>query len=228
KPTPSPETTDVIEREGADGWIVSARDFFQEFGPSIVNTYGPIVAEVARGAIPGSGLYDGYNSFREGNTAEGLFNVVSEVPALKAIKLGVIVLDTVRKSQKRSNIVFRAVRDSNELEDIMSGRGILRGKGRTTATQHVRGVNHPNNPWVSTTKSLKEARRYAVGRGNSPPNAIVAIDLDKLSNDTLDVSSPFLSAKHLKNNIAQRFAAKSREVLINGSIPSRAIEILED
>jgi hypothetical protein len=121
--------------------------------------------------------------------------------------------------------VLRAVRP-DELADILAGSGIRRGAGGTTATQQVLGTVHRQNPWVSATRSPAAAVHFATRGFTEASNAIVRIDLAKLSNQVLDVSTRELAEQALKHPRAVNYAAAAAEVLIHGNIPQEAIEIV--
>lgn len=130
-------------------------------------------------------------------------------------------------ARKGPNIVYRALR-IGELESIAAGNGITRGAGNTTPTQHVLGAQHPNNPFVSTTRSLESAEYFATHGGTKPSGPIVAIDLDKVNARVIDVSTPQNAAANLRHPRAVRFSAKHQEVLIQGNVDTEAIvEIIQ-
>ncbi|NQJ73129.1 RHS repeat-associated core domain-containing protein [Streptococcus suis] len=121
--------------------------------------------------------------------------------------------------------VYRAIKES-EKEMIEEGLGIVKPKpyARTTINQHVGGVRHSNNPWVSTTRDLETAQnKYGVNGA-----MIVKIDLDKIdSNKIFDISTREKAESLLKSPKSRNYAVADREVLIYGDIPASAIEIVK-
>lgn len=86
------------------------------------------------------------------------------------------------------------------------------------------GIRHPNDPWISTTRSFDWATWFATHGGTiSPPNPIVAIDLPKVSSPVLDVSTHSAASAALRHSRAINFAADKQEVLINHFIDPEAI-----
>lgn len=126
-----------------------------------------------------------------------------------------------------AHIVYRALR-AGELESIRAGYGIVRSAGITTPTQHVMGSKHPMNPFVSTTRSLESAQFFATHGGVKPPGIIVVIDLSKVTQPVLDVSTPATASTVLNHPRAINFAVKHQEVLIQGGVnPEACIGVVE-
>ena len=119
-------------------------------------------------------------------------------------------------------MVYRALR-AGEMASIRGGYGIVRGAGITTPTQHVMGSKHPENPFVSTTRSLESAQFFATHGGLKPPGSIVVIDLSKVVQPILDVSTPATASTVLNHPRAMNFAVKHQEVLIQGGVNPEAI-----
>ena len=133
------------------------------------------------------------------------------------------MLEATGQRAKSENIVYRALR-KGELETIQAGQGILRPLGgRTTPTQHVMGVKHPSNPWISTTRSLESARFFATHGNTKPLGPIVAIDLSQVQSSVLDVSTRELAEQSLKHPRTVNFAIKHQEVLISEIVNAEAI-----
>lgn len=130
---------------------------------------------------------------------------------------------------KKRDIVYRALKPG-ELDTIQAGQGILRpAGGRTTATQHVMGVTHERDAWISTTRSPETANFFATHGYTKPPNPIVAIDLSKVKSFVLDVSNKELAEQVLKHPRAVGFASEHQEVLIHGNVnPEAIVGIVED
>ena len=124
-------------------------------------------------------------------------------------------------------IVYRAVTPEQAMS-IREGKGIVKPKpyARTNADQHVGGVKHKRNPWISTTRKLESARFFSTHGGDNEdcPNPIVRIDLSKIHADNiLDISTTEKAKQHLKRPFTINAAAHHEEVLIYGDIPQEAI-----
>jgi hypothetical protein len=129
---------------------------------------------------------------------------------------------------QKANIVYRALR-AGEMDSIKAGQGIVRREGITTPTQHVMGSKHFSNPFVSTTRALESAQFFATHGGLKPPGSIIAIDLAKVTQPVLDMSTPAGAAATLTHPRAINFAVKHREVLIKGGVnPEAIIEVVEE
>ena len=114
------------------------------------------------------------------------------------------------------------------MESIRAGSGIVRDAGITTPTQHVLASKHPANPFVSTTRSLESAQFFATHGGVKPPGIIVVIDLSKVTQPVLDISTPATASTVLNHPRAINFAVKHQEVLIQGGVnPEAFIGIVE-
>ena len=125
------------------------------------------------------------------------------------------------------HIVYRAL-SAGEMESSRAGYGIVRGAGITTPTQHVMGSKHPMNPFVSTTRSLESAQFFATHGGVKPLGIIVMIDLSKVTQPVLDVSTPATASTVLNHPRAVNFAVKHQEVLIQGGVnPEAFIWVVE-
>jgi len=123
----------------------------------------------------------------------------------------------------RGRIVLRALNEG-DVVSIAAGRGIRRGAGKTTPTQHVLGVDHPTDPWVSATRSSESALYFATRGGLQKASPIVAIDLHRLKRLIHDVSTYDRASRFLKHRKAIAFAASHREVLIHGGVEMMAIQ----
>ena len=121
--------------------------------------------------------------------------------------------------------VYRAIRNSEE-EMIEAGLGIVKPKpyARTTINQHVGGVKHKKNPWVSTTRDLETAKNKYGADGAT----IIKIDLDKIdSSKIFDISTREKAESLLKSPKSRNYAVADRELLIFGDVPPSAIEIVK-
>jgi RHS repeat-associated protein len=152
--------------------------------------------------------------------------VVQAMPLVDAIPFALPSSSTVKTKNRRPrwNIVYRGIADVQETDDVLQGRGIKGGDGGTTPTQHILGVKHRNDPWISTSREFRWAFYWATDRLNRfPGNPVVIIDLKKLTYPYLDVSNRARAAMHLRHRQAINFASKFREVLIKGGVNPEAI-----
>jgi hypothetical protein len=123
----------------------------------------------------------------------------------------------------KKDIVYRALRQG-ELETILAGQGICRPiGGRTTPTQHVMGIKHPSNPWISTTRRIESAEFFATHGNMKPPGPIVIIDLLQVQSSILDISTQKFAEQRLKHPRTVNFAVKHQEVLICEIVNPEAI-----
>ena len=77
---------------------------------------------------------------------------------------------------------------------------------------------------ICATKSLKVAQKYAARSGNR----IVGIRLDQVPGPIMDLTMPARRSRYLGGNpVAERFAAASEEILIQGDVPSAAIWLVK-
>ena len=114
---------------------------------------------------------------------------------------------------------------------IREGKGIVKPKpyAKTKVVQHVGGVKHKRNPWVSTTRRFASAEYFATygGKNKDNPNPIVRIDLSKVNPDNiLDISTKEKAMRILNledTTFVVRTAAFNEEVLIYGDVPQEAI-----
>src|SRR5262249_22364810 len=70
------------------------------------------------------------------------------------------------------------------------------------------GSKHPTNPFVSTTRSLESVRFFATHGEVKPPGIIAVIDLSKVTQPILDVSTPATASTVLHHPRAINFAVK--------------------
>jgi hypothetical protein len=92
-----------------------------------------------------------------------------------------------------------------------------------TPIGHIRAGSNPKykgGPYISTTRSKAILQKWA-----RPGLDQVRIDLRQVKAKIIDVSTRELAAKTLKGP-AVNYAANSAEVLVGGSIPASAIEVL--
>jgi len=122
------------------------------------------------------------------------------------------------------NIVYRVVRGDENPRAGLTAKNV-------SATESIdRHVRFGSKDWftsqyISTTKDLTVALKWAKESGNR----IVAIDLTKVKSVIVDLSTKDArSAAGMTNPVAKNFANKSKEVLIENSIPASAITIIKD
>ncbi|HHW3172682.1 TPA: RHS repeat-associated core domain-containing protein, partial [Proteus mirabilis] len=114
--------------------------------------------------------------------------------------------------------VYRVIRPD---EDPLSGLFSLNPNNIKTVAGHVTSGSRSPSQFISATKDLSIAERWAAKSGNR----IVEIDLRKISGGAIDISSP-KGLDLLGNQFARRLAKGSSEVLFDGPIPAGAINPL--
>jgi uncharacterized protein RhaS with RHS repeats len=97
-------------------------------------------------------------------------------------------------------------------------------RGMTTTGHVVSGSRNKGSQFISTTTDINVANKWADQTGNR----IVEIDLGKLpdSAKVYDLSTDVGRTTHIKGSTANRLAKSSSEVLIEGGVPSEAIQII--
>ena len=58
-------------------------------------------------------------------------------------------------------------------------------------------------------------------------NRIVEIDLNRVQNQVIDISTPEAAAQRIRNPVTRNFAVKSREVLIVDEVPANAVTLVD-
>ncbi|WP_433712794.1 RHS repeat-associated core domain-containing protein, partial [Escherichia marmotae] len=114
--------------------------------------------------------------------------------------------------------VYRVIRPD---EDPLSGLFSLNPNNIKTVAGHVTSGSRSPSQFISATKDLSIAEKWAAKSGNR----IVEIDLSKVSGGAIDISSP-KGLDLLGNQFARRLAKCSSEVLFDGPIPAGAINPL--
>ncbi|EPR6524397.1 RHS repeat domain-containing protein, partial [Escherichia coli] len=114
--------------------------------------------------------------------------------------------------------VYRVIRPD---EDPLSGLFSLNPNNIKTVAGHVTSGSRSPSQFISATKDLSIAEKWAAKSGNR----IVEIDLSKVSGGAIDISSP-KGLDLLGNQFARRLAKGSSEVLFDGPIPAGAINPL--
>ncbi|MBN1051973.1 hypothetical protein DV092_07850 [Clostridium botulinum] len=96
-----------------------------------------------------------------------------------------------------------------------------------TTTGHVTsGSRNKGSQFISTTTNIDVANTWADKTGNR----IVEIDLSKLPTQAkvYDLSTNLGRSTHIKGSTANRLAKASSEVLVEGTIPSNAINVIRE
>ncbi len=96
-----------------------------------------------------------------------------------------------------------------------------------TTTGHVTsGSRNKGSQFISTTTNIDVANTWADKTGNR----IVEIDLSKLPTQAkvYDLSTDLGRSTHIKGSTANRLAKASSEVLVEGTIPSNAINVIRE
>ena len=120
----------------------------------------------------------------------------------------------------KQSVVYRVLRkDENPLNGLKAKNPT---RGMTVEGHVTSGSRNNGSQFISTTTDIKVAKEYA----KKDSCIIVEIDLKKLpdSVNVYDLSTTSGRNKYLKGVMARNFASKSREVLLEGYIPSYAIK----
>lgn len=96
-------------------------------------------------------------------------------------------------------------------------------RGMTIEGHIISGSRNKGSQFISTTTDINVANKYA----NRDGCRIVEINLNKLPNNVniYDLSTVAGRNTYLRGIMSKNFAAKSREVLLEGYIPSEAISL---
>lgn len=106
------------------------------------------------------------------------------------------------------NLVYRGLAAG---EDATAGL-VARAPGATGVSPISHVAGRIQSPWISTTKSMEVAAGKYGGNGG------VAIDLNKVTSEVVDVSGGFANGGRFSS-----WAIADQEVLIRGSVPPEAI-----
>ncbi len=115
--------------------------------------------------------------------------------------------------------VYRVIRSD---EDPLLGLFSLNPNNIKTAAGHVTSGSRSPSQFISATKDLNIAEKWAAKTGNR----IVEIDLSKVSGGVIDISSP-KGLDLLGNDFARRLAKGSAEVLFDAPVPAGAINVIK-
>tara|TARA_R110002072_G_scaffold287464_4_gene453144 strand:- start:16877 stop:17914 length:1038 start_codon:yes stop_codon:yes gene_type:complete len=120
------------------------------------------------------------------------------------------------------NYVYRVVRPD---ENIKVGLFAKNPNATYTIEGHVINGSRTNfkSQFISTTKDLKVAKIWAERTGNS----IVKIDMKYIKGKVHDISTKQGQEGVLKGSTATRNATYSKEVLIEGSVSPKGIEVIK-
>lgn len=126
--------------------------------------------------------------------------------------------ETMKQPQEEGITVYRALRAD---EDPEFGIYAKSPSAIKSPGYHVRYGGRARTQWISTTKSYEIAvARFAKGDASR----VVAIDLDKVLSNVIDVSyGQFPGNDPYDNQVTRSYAISAQEVLIEGYIPPEAI-----
>jgi RHS repeat-associated protein len=108
------------------------------------------------------------------------------------------------------NIVYRGLAPGEDPARGLTARNPMAGND---VPSHVAGAR--DTQWISTTKDL------AIARERFGQQGVVAIDLNRVSNQVVDASDGIPGMN--PNYMLSRWARKNREVLIQGYVPPEAV-----
>ena len=117
-------------------------------------------------------------------------------------------------------VAYRVIRPD---EDPAVGLTPKNPDANYTITAHVRNGSRLDTQYISATRSLDVAEKWSDKTGNR----IVEINLSQVRGSVIDLTTESSRQTYLRNEIARRFANKSKEVVIEGSIPPDAITIIK-
>jgi hypothetical protein len=117
--------------------------------------------------------------------------------------------------------VYRVIRPD---EDPSAGLFPKNPDANVSVDEHVRFGSRPGfeSQYISTTKNIDVAQGWAARSGNR----IVSIDLGQVDGDIIDLSTYQDRNYYLLDWKGRGYAMKSEEVLINGSVPASAINLV--
>ena len=118
--------------------------------------------------------------------------------------------------------VYRVIRpDENPSVGLVAKKP---NRGMTTTGHVVSGSRNKGSQFISTTTDINVANKWA----NKSGNRIVEIDLGKLPDNAkvYDLSTDIGRTTYIKGSTANRLAKASSEVLVEGTIPSEAIQVI--
>jgi hypothetical protein len=117
--------------------------------------------------------------------------------------------------------VYRVIRPD---EDPSAGLFPKNPDANVSVDEHVRFGSRPGfeSQYISTTKNIDVAQGWAARSGNR----IVSIDLGQVDGDIIDLSTYQDRDYYLLDSKGRGYAMKSEEVLINGSVPASAIDLV--
>ena len=130
--------------------------------------------------------------------------------------------NTVTVGENNQSIVYRVIRSDENSMNGLTAKNPTRGM--SIEGHIVSGSRNKGSQFISTTTDINVANKYALQDGCR----IVEIDLNKLPSNVniYDLSTAAGRNTYLKGVTAKNFAAKSSEVLLEGYIPSDAINLL--
>ena len=128
---------------------------------------------------------------------------------------------SVTVGENNQSIVYRVIRSDENPMNGLTAKNPTRGM--SIEGHIVSGSRNKGSQFFSTTTDINVANKYALQDGCR----IVEIDLNKLPSNVniYDLSTAVGRNTYLKGVTAKNFAAKSSEVLLEGYIPSDAINL---
>jgi RHS repeat-associated protein len=109
-----------------------------------------------------------------------------------------------------SNIVYRGLAAG---EDAAAGLVARAPNATNSAASHVAGARA--SQWISTTRSLE------IATSRFGENGVIAIDLSLVGSEVMDLTAGIPGIG--RNTMLSRWAINAQEILIQGSVPARAI-----
>ena len=119
-----------------------------------------------------------------------------------------------------SEILYRVLRPE---ENVAEGIVAKDPEATYSAAAHVSSGTRLKTQYISTTKSLKVAMKYA----KEDKLRVIKIDLSKVKNTKIiDLTNPTVAKSLLKYPRTRNMATASQEVLVQGKIPSNALTVI--
>jgi hypothetical protein len=126
--------------------------------------------------------------------------------------------DTGNEDRDNERTVYRVIRPDENPSIGLFAKDV---SASYTPEGHILNGSRPNfrSQYISTTAKLSVAEQWAARTGNR----IVAIDLDNVTSNVIDLSTEAGRSAYLKGITAKNFAKASAEVLIEKYVPPVAI-----
>lgn len=186
-----------------------------------------VTAAVVTAAVVGYNVYNSQQladnsqkqSYNNGKTSSGKNSATVNKVVNSANK---VVSSTNRYvGENRQTKVYRVLRPDENPKQGLFAKNPSRNM---TIEGHISsGSRNNGSQYISTTTDINVARKWAEQDGCR----IVEIDLNKVDSPIYDLSTDEGRNLYLKGVSAKNFAKASSEVLVEGSIPSAALKIVE-